>query len=406
MMNRLSAVVVLSLLCLASAGRELPECARIDKSSLVFPGSRDAQDRFYAKLDSLVSGGAGNVNVWHVGGSHVQAAFFPNRIMNTLDSVFAMRADRGFLFPRRLARTNSDKSYRIAAEGKWEAPMMTRNSKLRKPRYGITGFGARTSDPGASVGFNLNPGSDSLWCFDRLRLLGYASSSRAYPYVVSGADTLRPRFEHDTESYVFDFPGTSDSALVRFNIPQGESFVLNGLQPLSGKPGINYFCSGVNGAKVLSWVDRCEDLERDLRLVKPDLAILGLGINDSACRAADFDPERFKANYRRLISMVHRVSGECALIFVTNNDSYRYVRGGMTYNENAAAVRKAMMELAQEYGAAVWDLYGLMGGRQTVLEWRDEGLVKPDRLHFTDEGYELLGDLFCGALLKDYSDRR
>ena len=77
----------------------------------------------------------------------------------------------------------------------------------------------------------------------------------------------------------------------------------------------------------------------------------------------------------------------------------------MTYSVNTVAVRKAMTELAEEYGGAVWDLYGIMGEAHSIEKWRDAGLAKPDRLHFTDAGYELLGDLFVQALMADKEGR-
>ena len=404
-MKAKTTVILLALLLSAgAAAQDLPACVHADKSVLAFPGSRAAQDAFYDKLDSLVATGRGNVNVWHVGGSHVQAAFFPNRIMNLLDSL-TVRGDRGFLFPYKLAGTNYDRTYLMTATGEWEAPILTRATKLRRPRYGITGYGARTASPDASVAFRLNPDGDSLWTCQSLRVLGYGSSERTYPYVVCLADTLRFEFDSLTRSYLFDLPAPTDTVLVQFHIPRGEEFVLNGLEPISWRPGLNYFSSGVNGAALPSWLDKCEDLERDLQLVRPDLAILAVGVNDSAMSAKDFKPEKFKANYRRLMDMVLRVSPGCAFIFVTNNDSYRYVRRGMTYNVNTVAVRKAMTELAEEYGGAVWDLYGIMGEAHSIEKWRDAGLAKPDRLHFTDAGYELLGDLFVQALMADKEGR-
>ncbi|MBR5724683.1 MAG: hypothetical protein IKX62_04840 [Bacteroidales bacterium] len=409
--NFRSAVRRRTLLCLltgfVSAGafaQELPACVHADKSVLQFPGERTAQDAFYAKLDSLVATGRGNVNVWHVGGSHVQAAFFPNRIMNGLDSLF-VRGDRGFLFPLKLAGTNYDKTYRISTTGEWEAPILTRATTLRRPRCGVTGYGARTASADASVGFRLNADGSDRWSCQSVRVLGYGSSERAWPYIICLADTLRFDFEPDTQSYLFDLPAPTDSVLVQFHIPKGEEFTLTGLQPLSWRPGINYFCSGVNGAALPSWLDKCEDLERDLQLVHPDLAILAVGINDSAVSAKDFKPEKFKENYRRLMRMVLRINPECAFIFVTNNDSYRYVRRGMSYNQNTEAVRKAMTELAKEFGAGVWDVYGIMGGAHSIEKWRDAGLAKQDRLHFTDTGYELLGDLFVEALMADKEGR-
>ena len=384
----------------AAAAQELPDCVHPEASVFQFPGSREAQDRFYAKLDSLVATGRGNVNVWHVGGSHVQAAFFPNRIMNNLDSL-TVRGDRGFLFPLKLAETNYDKTYRIMATGEWVAPILTKASGERRPRYGVTGYGARTSSADASVSFRLNVDGSDRWNCQSLRVLGYGSSERAYPYIICLADTLRFDYEPETASYLFDLPAPTDTVHVEFHIPEGEEFTLTGLQPISWRPGVNYFASGVNGAALPSWLDRCVDLERDMQLVHPDLAILAVGINDSAVSAKDFKPEKFKDNYRRLMRMVLRTNPECAFIFVTNNDSYRYVRRGMSYNQNTEAVRKAMMELAKEFGAGVWDVYAIMGGAHSVEKWRDAGLAKADRLHFTDVGYELLGDLFTEALVAD-----
>ena len=73
----------------------------------------------------------------------------------------------------------------------------------------------------------------------------------------------------------------------------------------------------------------------------------------------------------------------------------------MTHNANGEAVRLAMIELAKEYDAAVWDLYGLMGGHGSATEWRDAGLMKNDRLHVTKEGYEVLGDLLYRAIIEE-----
>lgn len=401
---RIFAVCLTALCPLALRAQALPDCVHAEASVLLFPGTRTAQDLFYDKLDTLVATGRGNVNVWHIGGSHVQAAYFPNRIMNGIDSL-TLRGDRGFLFPLKLAGTNYDKTYRISTTGEWEAPILTRNSDLRRPRYGVTGYGARTASPDASVGFRLNADGSDRWSCESVRVLGYGSSDRAYPYILCLADTLRFEFEAATHSYLFDLPAPTDSVEVRFHVPAGEEFTLNGLQPLSWRPGVNYFASGVNGAALPSWLDKCEDLERDLQLVHPDLAILAVGINDSATSVKNFKPENFKENYRRLIEMVRRISPECAFIFVTNNDSYRYVRRGMSWNGNGEAVRQAMLELAREYGAGVWDLYGVMGGAHTVEKWRDAGLAKNDRLHFTDEGYNLLGDLFVEALAADKRNR-
>lgn len=404
--------VLTALLCVALSAQGLPEaeiapqppCVHMDRASLHFPGSRDAQDRFYGLLDSLIAGSGRSVNIWHVGGSHVQAGHFSYRLQERLTAMAdSIKGERGFIFPYRIAKTNSDKSFRTSFTGEWLSAMAASTHKDLNPRFGIMGIAAQTSDSLATVGIGLNISADTLWRFNRFRILGYASSPDVRPYLVSGADTLDFVIDQETQSYLFDLPAETDTVTIGFHIPEGQSFTLTGTEPISGRRGINYYCSGVNGARLTTWLDQCPDLPRDLKLVNPDLAIFAVGINDSACKAVDFKPERFKENYRRLIRLIREQSPDCAFIFITNNDSYRYISRGMTYNHNGPTVQKAMFELAKEYGAAVWDVYDIMGGKDSVIKWRDAGLVKSDRLHFTQEGYVLLGDMLYNAIVEDYN---
>ena len=134
-------------------------------------------------------------------------------------------------------------------------------------------------------------------------------------------------------------------------------FTLTGVLLENGMPGISVHGVGVNGAAVPSYL-RCDDFERDLNLIRPDLVIFGIGINDAA--GTDFDVENFKRNYDGLIRIIKRVNPDCALLFVTNNDSYKYVRvrkkrGHYEVNTNGFLVEKAFLELGKKHNAAVWD---------------------------------------------------
>jgi len=415
MNKRLTISVLAALLCAVLPAQELPRaeiaqqppCVHVDRAGLHFPGSRDAQDHFYGLLDSLMAGSGRSVNIWHVGGSHVQAGHFSYRLQERLTTMAdSLKGERGFIFPYRIAKTNSDKSFRTSFTGEWLSAMAASTHKDLNPRFGIMGIAAQTSDSLATVGIGLNISADTLWRFNRFRILGYASSPDVRPYLVSGADTLDFVIDTETQSYLFDLPAETDTVTIGFHIPQGQSFTLTGTEPISGRKGINYYCSGVNGARLTTWLEQCPDLPRDLQLVKPDLAIFAVGINDSACKAVDFKPEVFKENYRKLVRLIREQSPDCAFVFITNNDSYRYISRGMTYNHNGPTVQKAMFELAKEYGAAVWDVYDIMGGKDSVIKWRNAGLVKSDRLHFTQEGYVLLGDMLYNALVDDYNAQK
>jgi lysophospholipase L1-like esterase len=168
-------------------------------------------------------------------------------------------------------------------------------------------------------------------------------------------------------------------------------------------PGISVHGVGVNGARVSSYL-RCDDFERDLELIRPDLIIFGIGINDAAEK--DFEKNTFKRQYNELIKIIQRVNPDCALLFLTNNDSYKREktkkRNRYEVNLNGEIVEEAFMELGKKYNAAVWNQFDIMGGLKSMQDWEEAGLAKKDKVHFTNEGYRLLGDLLYNALITRY----
>ena len=96
-------------------------------------------------------------------------------------------------------------------------------------------------------------------------------------------------------------------------------------------------------------------------------------------------------------------------IFITNNDSFRKEKiEGQTYyhvNENGDNAREVFYILAEKHDAALWDLFNIMGGMESMMRWEEEGLAKKDKIHFTNKGYILIGDLFFNALMRFYSER-
>ena len=82
-----------------------------DKNKLEFPGDTGTMCHFYEKLDSIVLCREGKVNILHIGGSHVQADVFSNRIRRNLDSLnLDFKSSRGLVFPFKIAGTNIDKT--------------------------------------------------------------------------------------------------------------------------------------------------------------------------------------------------------------------------------------------------------------------------------------------------------
>ena len=134
-------------------------------------------------------------------------------------------------------------------------------------------------------------------------------------------------------------------------------------------------------------------------MLHPDLVVFGIGINDAV--PTNFDTAAFRQNYLQLIDSVRAANPDCAFIFVTNNDSYRKTgRRKYSVNTNGQLAREVFYRLAHDVDGAVWDQFEIMGGLKSMDKWRLAKLGRPDRVHFTAAGYQLLGDLFSEALLK------
>ena len=396
-MKRAAAILSFLLGCIAAGAVTPPDCAQPAAGALIMPGSGKRMAGFAATLKACREHPDSCATIWHIGGSHVQAGWFSSRLRHNFDSLgLYPRGSRGFVFPYPLAHTNYDHTYSVCREGEWTG---TRSSNPNRdvpvnPPYGIMGIAAYTADTLAA--FTLRMPEP----FTGLHIMGSASDESVLPVVFTLTDSLVCDADPVLNGYLAELPEPADSVRVEIRLRPGQHFTVTGLLPESiYTGGVRYISTGVNGARTSTWTERCPEFERELSLVHPDLVIFGLGINDSTCPSREFKPERFKANYRRLIELVLAEKPGCALLFITNNDSWRYVRRGMVHNDNGAAVRQAMMELAQEYDGAVWDLFGMMGGNGSATAWRDAGLMKKDRLHFTKEGYEYLGDLLYQALM-------
>lgn len=389
--------------------RPLPyyDCVHYDRASLRFPGRRDAQDHFNARLDSLLLFHASNVNVWHVGGSHVQADFFSHRLRTNFTEMQPGNIGvRGLLFPFGMAATNWNHNYRITWTGSWTAGRNVQRGADEQFDFGLSGIAATTNDSVASLTLVLNVGQTPSWQFSRLRVLGYAPDE-VQMYCVQQradgvADTLRANIDSLSMSRVITFDALCDSATVFIEGATCGGFTLTGIIPENDHIGISWYSSGINGAALPSW-HRCRHLQRDLQLVKPDMVVFAIGVNDANVPADEFNAEVFKEGYRRLIAEVKAVSPDCAYLFITNNDTHRRIsRKVRRPNVNAIAVQKAFYELAEEYGGAVWDVFDMMGGLGSSTAWRDAGLMASDLIHFTRTGYELLGDMLYNALVEDY----
>ncbi len=395
----------------------------IDSSAnhIVFPAGNASFSPFLHKLDSLIYTKQGNINILHLGGSHIQADVFSNRIRSRLIRDIPLpAASRGFVFPFTAANSNTPISYASRKRGhfKWERSAF----KKRKKPLGLMGFQITTIDPDAEIRIALDTRipDEKFWSFTKVRLFGFSPDS-IEPVLQLEESGKRYAGKHDSisgsfifetsrkaDSLIFTFPWKNSAAELALRDTLGKldslgkealfadssfyknipTFTLTGIFLSDSLPGLTYNSIGVNGAGLEAYLS-LQDLERDLDFSPPDLVIFSIGINDA--NVENFDSELFKARYDTLI-----YSPKAALLFMSNNDSY--LTKTNKPNKNGEKVAQANFELAKKYKGGFWNMYKVMGGFQSIDSWVAADYAKKDRVHFKNSGYELLGDLFFDAL--------
>ncbi len=371
-----------------------------DANDLRFDSASPTMQAFFAKWRRVVTTHQGNINIVHIGGSHVQAGTMSNTIRTDLMHAYpTLVAGRGMIFPySAAAKCNNPRDYRVHCPQK---VTLTRNIyKEHTYPLGLCGIAITAADTLTEVAVVMNEPTVS-YSTSRIIVFGH-SDDNVVPLLRIADRNIYPSYaDARTERFVFNLSQPTDSFTVLLPCQPGKRFTLTGLCLDNRRSGFSFHSIGVNGAAVPDYL-RCQNFTRDLRLLRPDMVVFGIGINDAS--GHDFDTAAFRANYLALIDSIRVINPDCAFVFITNNDSYRRLRRNRyEVNRNGLLAREVFYRLADDTDGAVWDQFEVMGGLKSMDKWFKAKLAQKDRVHFTQAGYELIGHLFYNALIDAFS---
>jgi len=368
-----------------------------DKNVLMYADSSANWAGFLGQLDSIYTGKPVGLHIFHIGGSHIQADLYSDKLRCYLQNMNEnAAAQRGFVFPYKLAATNNPLNYRITANlKKWKGYRSSVKQDLSL--WGLSGITAELTDSidTLNIQANYKTAAKMPYSFSRIR---FFTDAEPGTFTIQCADSglflLPVKFDSVACYAEYRLPCEVNSA--RFSIRKltaGRAFRLMGFELMNARKGIEYTSIGVNGAGFYSY-QRCTLFENQLQLYRPDLFIISIGTNDAY--TPQFDSAAFRKNYENMADLVLKINPECALLFTVPNDNY-YKR--KYPNKNTALQQKIIHDLARKYHAAVWDFYAVMGGLGSSQRWYLQHLMARDRVHFTRTGYSLKADLLFKALV-------
>lgn len=110
----------------------------------------------------------------------------------------------------------------------------------------------------------------------------------------------------------------------------------------------------------------------------------------------------FKRQIRYLKDMI---PGLCVVV-LGPSDMATKVEGKLQTYPHLPDVRDALKEAAFEAGAAYFDIYEVMGGRNSMIGWVENkpSLAAPDYVHFNVSGAKKIAKAFVASFLEDYEE--
>lgn len=175
----------------------------------------------------------------------------------------------------------------------------------------------------------------------------------------------------------------------------------SGISEESGSAGVVYQVFGINGATAQTFCN--PEYIMKIAALHPDLVIISFGTNESHVKR--YDGTQNKNQLDLLVNMLGAYCKNVPLLLTTPPGSYIKYKGKYRVNPNTKLVSDVIMQYATENDIACWNLYDIVGGQKNACDnWSRNGYMQRDRIHFTRQGYELMGLLLYNAIIRSFNE--
>lgn len=364
-----------------------------DSTANTIADSIHTLEGFMQKLLALRSGADSVVSILHIGDSHLQAGIWSSRVRDLFHEDFG-NAGRGLIVPYKLSGTNEPRNYAIRSPH----PVFS----YRGTEKGLTEIPGFT---GLAVAFEGQESEFNIWSKNSFNAVTVFHHEKAPMLHIS------EEFDPGTYCTIDNTPTstrivlsqTTDTLTLKgklteqLNNPTFYGFMLE-----NGQPGVLYHMIGLNGAAFEHISGNTSLLESGAEALRPDLIIVSLGTNN--CFGSGYRSEQFRSVARRFVKKIKTSYPYSAILMTTPIESCRRSRRVYTVNPNVADVARVIVDVCREEGVAYWNMFDAAGGDGSNAVWHENKLIRDDRIHLSEQGYVMLGDMLYEAITGYYND--
>jgi lysophospholipase L1-like esterase len=356
-------------------------------------------DDFFESLYQQQTVNNQHISIVHIGDSHIQADYLTATVRRNFQGYFG-NSGRGVIIPYQVAGTNEPANIITRSKTKWTSKRCVHTEDPLP--VGISGITISSFEPGAAVEIYMN----DLWLDQSFNLLTlfYKKDQNSFSFAVLDSSqsvlaTINPDTDEGINHSKVILPSLVSAIVLKtVKTEQAEKHAtIFGLSFENGKNGVLYHAIGVNGAKYVHY-NAAAYFAQQTSVLTPDLIVISLGTNEAATYPS-IDPN-FYQQIDKLVTLLRNANPATKFLFVTPPDAYRKKN---KHNPGISIVRQQIIQYAVENGFAFYDMYKVLGGDHSADSWKNAGLLRPDGVHFTKDGYEYQGNLLFNAFMKSYN---
>ena len=145
-------------------------------------------------------------------------------------------------------------------------------------------------------------------------------------------------------------------------------------------------------------------MAESLELTDTRLIILQFGGNYMPVARNSKVIEQYMEQISAQIQYFHEVAPEAKILFIGPSDMGKSVNGRVVTWPRLPELVDSLKATSLRNGAAYWDLYRMMGGENSMVQWvkHNPALAGPDYIHFTPAGAQKVGQTLTQSLLTYY----
>ena len=205
----------------------------------------------------------------------------------------------------------------------------------------------------------------------------------------SGMSVLTWNFPDPIRRFSLKISGTAEITGISLD---GDSGLTVDNIPLRGSSGT--FFSEIDSLSMASMMD-----ELHVRLI-----ILQFGGNMMPSLNGEKSIQAYKEKIGKQIAYFYQICPDAKILFVGPSDMSKKINGRLQTYPHLKATVDALKEVALENDAAFWDVFQVMGGENSMIEWVNNkpALATPDYIHFTNRGADRIAEILYESLMIYY----